>query len=229
MPLQLLPLPLSEFDIYARVGDVAFRPGICSVLYANGMTPEGIRHAAAKAQRYEQKQPGRMHFFKIMDTDLSSDGPFGQVIAVAQWKVFAQRSEEEIKQEEEEENQDEEQYGTNPDIAPGNMLNFLHELHRVLDACRMKHLGNKPYVLLHALCTLPEHERRGAGSLALEWGAAKADELGLPAYLEGSPKGVPLYKKFGFEVVESLPLDARDFGYHEALTHMCMLRQPNKE
>jgi GNAT superfamily N-acetyltransferase len=230
MPLKLLPLPPSEYHIYMRIADEAFRPGVCSIMFANGMSQKGIDYGIAKIKRYEQRHPGREHFFKIVDTDLVPKEPFGQAVGIARWKLFPrQRTDEEIKREEEEEEKDEEEYGSHPDVALGTMADFMHEFHRQMDEGRRKHLGNRPYLLLHVLCTRPEHERRGVGSVALAWGAAKADELGLPAYLEGSPKGIPLYKKWGFEIVETMPLDARDYGYHEPLTHMCMLRQPKRQ
>ena len=84
-------------------------------------------------------------------------------------------------------------------------------------------------MLLHVLATRPEHERRGIGAISLKWGTEKADELGLPLYLDGSPKGVSLYRKWGFEEVDVLPFDATRHGYEEPLTHLCMLRMPKKK
>lgn len=49
------------------------------------------------------------------------------------------------------------------------------------------------------LATRPEHERRGAGSMLVQWGCDIADENGVPAYIDASKAGAPLYKKFGFE------------------------------
>lgn len=49
------------------------------------------------------------------------------------------------------------------------------------------------------LATRPEHKRRGAGSMLVQWGCDIADKDGVPAYIDASKAGAPLYKKFGFE------------------------------
>jgi len=54
------------------------------------------------------------------------------------------------------------------------------------------------------LFTHPDHRNRGAGSLLTEWGARKADESGLEAYVEASVMGKSVYEKHGF-VVMSVP------------------------
>lgn len=42
----------------------------------------------------------------------------------------------------------------------------------------------------------------------MEWGVKKADELGLPAYIEASDHGLELYKACGFKVKGDVDLDA---------------------
>lgn len=39
----------------------------------------------------------------------------------------------------------------------------------------------------HILAIVPEYQRKGAGTKLLRWGLDKADEAGVPAYLEASP------------------------------------------
>ncbi|KAI6716764.1 GNAT family acetyltransferase [Diplocarpon mali] len=49
------------------------------------------------------------------------------------------------------------------------------------------------------LCfTHPSFQKMGAGKLLVGWGTRKADELGVPAWVEGSVFGRGLYQKFGF-------------------------------
>jgi GNAT superfamily N-acetyltransferase len=93
---------------------------------------------------------------------------------------------------------------------------------------RKEHLGGRAHALLHILATRPEHHRRGVGAMHLKHGLAQADELSLPAWLEGSPKGRPLYQRYGFEVVADLEFDAAAFGAKDDLQHVLMLR-PAKE
>lgn len=44
----------------------------------------------------------------------------------------------------------------------------------------------------------PDHRRRGAGSLLVEWGTNKADEMGVEAFVESTDIGKPLYDRHGF-------------------------------
>ena len=48
----------------------------------------------------------------------------------------------------------------------------------------------------------PEHQRRGAGRLLVQWGCSRADKAGLPGFLEASDAGRPLYESFGFVAVQ---------------------------
>lgn len=52
-------------------------------------------------------------------------------------------------------------------------------------------------VVLNQVKTLPEHQRRGAGSALLQWGVELADLEGLKICLEATPFGLGMYKKFG--------------------------------
>ena len=93
-----------------------------------------------------------------------------------------------------------------------------------LEKSKNEVMGTKPFVTLHFLVTLPEHQRRGIGAMHLQWGLQKADEMRLPLYLEASPMGKPLYQKMGFEEVCPIPFDARQWGSSVDMAHTCMLR-----
>lgn len=223
MSFKLLPLPTSEWNIYYDVAVAAFRPGIMSIMYPSEPTQQDKDHAVAAMVRSDARHPGRVHLFKVVNTDLPDAEPFHQVVGVANWKIFPhERSDDELKREKEEEEEDSAKHGR----PPGMVMEGIAAFGKLYAEYRKKHLGNRPFVLLHVLAVRPEFHRQGAGAIALQWGLAKADELGLPVWLEGSPAGVALYKKHGFEVMDTLPWDARDYGYHDPLTHLCMLRQP---
>jgi hypothetical protein len=55
----------------------------------------------------------------------------------------------------------------------------------------------------------------------MAWGVGEADRRGLPCFLESSPLGQGLYKKFGFEEVGSFEVD---LGEGEMYTHLVMVR-----
>lgn len=67
-------------------------------------------------------------------------------------------------------------------------------------------MGARPHLAdLNILACKTARHRSGAGSALLRWGTEKADREGKPAYLEASPTGYPLYRRFGFE----------DLGVHD--------------
>lgn len=59
-------------------------------------------------------------------------------------------------------------------------------------------LEGKPHALLLYMSVDPAWQRRGVGMLLMGWGARRTDELGIPAYLEASRFGVPMYKRCGY-------------------------------
>ncbi len=64
-----------------------------------------------------------------------------------------------------------------------------------------KHLPKEPCWYLHYAGCDPDFQGNGFGGAAIRAGLARADEGGLPAYLEtADEKNVALYQSFGFEV-----------------------------
>jgi predicted N-acetyltransferase YhbS len=69
------------------------------------------------------------------------------------------------------------------------------------------------------LNTSPKFQRRGLGSQLVKYGLEKADRDEVMVYLSGSPMGVPVYRKLGFEEVGRLELDLSDFGGEGSHVH----------
>ncbi|THY62235.1 hypothetical protein D6C98_01646 [Aureobasidium pullulans] len=65
-----------------------------------------------------------------------------------------------------------------------------------------KRLFTEPYCQLHICFTDPYYQRRGIGSMMLQWGSDLADQLFLPSWVEASPAGNFLYRKFGYKDIE---------------------------
>jgi GNAT superfamily N-acetyltransferase len=76
------------------------------------------------------------------------------------------------------------------------------------------------------LHTDPAFQGRGAGGMLIEWGTKKADELGLPAYLESSPEGHRVYQRYGFGDLEVLDFDTTKYGGSVIYKEPLMIRQP---
>ena len=81
----------------------------------------------------------------------------------------------------------------------------------------------EPHWYLVVLSVRPEFKRRGLGSRVVEPALERADQAGLPCYLETSdPANVPFYERFGFLVSDdSLAL------VPEGPTHVAMRRPPS--
>ena len=55
---------------------------------------------------------------------------------------------------------------------------------------------------LNIIFTHPDYQRQGVADLMLKWGIAKAAELDIEMWLDAWVFGVPVYKRYGFVVVE---------------------------
>ncbi|KAK7190030.1 hypothetical protein DPSP01_006328 [Paraphaeosphaeria sporulosa] len=87
-------------------------------------------------------------------------------------------------------------------------------------------MGTKPHIYLHMLHTEPKYQRRGAASALLRWGTERADQLGLPVYLESSHEAHILYGRHGFNDAETFECDMRPFGGDKTFTAPLMIRGP---
>jgi predicted acetyltransferase len=71
---------------------------------------------------------------------------------------------------------------------------------------------NQPFVYMAILTVMPEAQRRGVSSALLREGLKEADRRGLPAFIEASPVGLGLYKKFGWKEVVKTTVNLKEFG-----------------
>lgn len=59
---------------------------------------------------------------------------------------------------------------------------------------------------------MPGVQRRGVGSALLREGLKEADRRRLPAFIEASPAGLGLYRKFGWEEKLKTTVNLEDYG-----------------
>lgn len=81
-------------------------------------------------------------------------------------------------------------------------------------------------VVLELLITHPQHQGKGVGKALLDWGVRIADERKARMYLEATPEGYPLYRKYGWRDVEDLVMDFSLYGGEGEARYVVMMREP---
>ena len=220
MPLRLLPLEEHDLAAYHQIAWQGFQEdGLSRLMYPNGFSQTALDSSVDWDRAQWHKRGDKIKLLKVIDTTLAEDDPYNKIVGISEWKIYPKpRTEEEM---EEERRQDAEE-----PMTPGIFVPLVEEFSRIIGRLRKERMGHQAYILLDFLATLPQHRRRGIGAMHLQWGSKKADELGLPLYLESSAMGRPLYERMGFEFVGHIPFDARKWGSSEDLPLICMKRPP---
>jgi len=78
-------------------------------------------------------------------------------------------------------------------------------------------------VVLGLLCVHREAQRQGVGAALVQWGLDRSIEGKLPVYLEASTAGFPLYQKLGFSKIDTMIVEAEDWGGDHDLRYNVML------
>lgn len=87
-------------------------------------------------------------------------------------------------------------------------------------------MGVAEFWHLGTLVTDPEHERKGAGRMLVEWGCRRADAEGRKCSLHATPGAKKLYAACGFEVVSETEVDMRAYGGDAVVVATTMVRMP---
>ncbi|KAA8648889.1 hypothetical protein EYZ11_006053 [Aspergillus tanneri] len=80
-------------------------------------------------------------------------------------------------------------------------------------------------IALDYIATSSEYQRKGVATKLLQWGMDYADENDVRIYLEATPEGYPLYRKYGWRKVEDIVLDFEPFGGKGTATYIVMTRE----
>ncbi|EKG14884.1 hypothetical protein MPH_07924 [Macrophomina phaseolina MS6] len=213
MSLTVSPMEEADFPAMTQLLHKAYysTTGISALLYLTPPSQESLDKTTQVRLRAFREDPS-VHFIKATDPET------GELIACARWDIFKHaRSDEDVERK---------AAITEDDLIPEFNVDVHEALFGPLRRTHKEIMGKRPHASLVTLVTDPDHGRRGAGGLLVQWGLDQADELGLDTYLDASPMGKGLYQKNGFEIVKDIPFDLAKFGGEGVVSHVCMLRRP---
>ncbi|KAI0866738.1 acyl-CoA N-acyltransferase [Xylaria cubensis] len=146
---------------------------------------ESIREAADRLKRWHNEDP-TSSWHKIIDEKT------GRVAGGALWSIYNENPFS---------NHKPPQAPWFPDDSSREYAEqalMTHVTPRTRYACRA-------HVYLFIIFTHPDYRRQGVGQQVMDWGKAKADELGLEFFLDATEAGRPLYEVNGFIPIQENP------------------------
>ena len=195
-----------EAEQYMRIRHAVFRNTINNILYSRGEPSQKTLDRVTEDIRDGVINKGIL-YLKCVDTST------GEMVAGARWR-YVKPKEEGAK----ERTWEEVDAGfTIPEPYDESDPELFKSLYTLFNSNKREILGNRPYYVLDTLATLQAHERRGAGSMLVRWGCARADEVGVEAFLEASPMGAPMYARHGFQPVKEVSIDLKQWGGKELM------------
>ncbi|KAI1809054.1 hypothetical protein GGS20DRAFT_573742 [Poronia punctata] len=183
--------PAADFPAIARSMFESYEEPPQSFFHAffprHGETQEAreaaIAECATRLYSWHTEDP-TSHWQKIIDTDT------GRIAGAALWNIcqenpFAHEHSMEV--------------SWFPDDGSRRFAEQVVEIH----AAPRARVGQRPQVYLFIVFTHPMYRRKGVGQRFMDWGMAKADEMGVEMFLDATPVGKPLYDVNGFVEVEN--------------------------
>lgn len=185
-PLLLLPATVDDIPSLIDVWYKAFSPDK-DLLRLFPDTPE-MRKWMADYHALDFATKPYQYYLKVVDPEATDDKGRVQVLAYAKWDTAMRNV----------------RGARFPPWAAETPSEECTAVFDMLDANRDRVMGEAKHYYLDLLCTDPDFQKRGAGSMLVKWGCDLADKDGVSAYVDASKSGAPLYEKFGF-VDRSLP------------------------
>jgi len=236
----LRPMLPRDCDAQYRVMNDAFWDSLMPVFHPNGHVPEDKVHdREAQLKRLRDTnsvgrymvvidttaQPPEEDVAALSTAERNEAEAEGRMAGFGFWKFYpSDRTDAELDEEAER--------AKSETLPPSANVPAMEVFFGALGRDRRKILGGKAYYLLNILAVDPHYHRRGVGAMHLKWGLDQADEAGIPAFLEASPYGQPLYARWGFEPMyrTSIPEDKMHlFKGQEEHVPMIMYRPAKAE
>ena len=165
-------------------------------------TPEAIQASSQRhlrAWREHMHETGRPVGIKCMHTDPATGQE--RMVACAEWYIYDKpRSPDRM--------QDLNYLLTADWVSEDNgQQQKAKEMFKPVIEARIKWTAGRGHAVLMYVATDKAWRRQGAATACVEWGIKRCGELGIPAYLEASDEGAPVYEKVGFEKMEEIHCD----------------------
>ncbi|CAI7678967.1 unnamed protein product [Penicillium pancosmium] len=184
----LLLLPVTKEDIPSCV-DIWFKAFSTDqdMVRIFPDTP-GLREWTAGYITLDLETKPYQYYVKVVDPSITDDRGQARILAYAKWDTASM-----------------EVRGRRfPPWAAETPADEATSVFDFLNGSRARVMGDLKHYYLDMLCTHPDFQKRGAGSMLVKWGCDLADKDGVSAYVDASKTGAPLYERFGF-VDRSLP------------------------
>ena len=194
-PVKIVPLEATMDDALAfgNCTTAAFKsePLIELAFYSAEQEPRDV--AAAKLLE-EMKKPDEFLFHKAIDAET------GEALGFSKWLLVADPHPR--------------TYPWGKEWPKGANKPLCEAMFQQVEDRREEYFRerNSPYIYCCSLMILPQAQRRGVGSALLRAGLQIGDERKWPAYINASPAGAELYRKFGWEDYTSVTVNLKDFG-----------------
>ena len=199
MPYTILPVAATSTEVeeMMKIVDQAFAPDpLMEVCFNRPGVPKTPKEENV-AKHLEHLADPRFVYHKAVD----SENPNGPMLGIAAWYWVndPQTSTQNIP------------WGDPP---PEVHKECYDATLGILRRWRLKYFRerNQPFVYMAILTVAPAMQRRGVGGALLRAGLKEADRKGLPAFIEASPAGLGLYKKFGWEEMLKTTVNLKDYG-----------------
>ncbi|TVY17420.1 hypothetical protein LARI1_G005969 [Lachnellula arida] len=186
---QLLPAERNDIPRLAQINIAACLPDIAFSLYFP--TRQEFEQGIIDALKLQLGDPTWLHIKAV-------DKATGAIGGWASWNTL---TDEQIRERDA-------KIANGSDFPPGLSGHVARETDKLLG----QHNGKQRYMRCKALFIDPSFQKQGIGKALIEYGNGVADREHLPLFLQATPFGFPLYVKGGFEMVDELDIDLRDWA-----------------
>ncbi|KAI2632572.1 acyl-CoA N-acyltransferase [Hypomontagnella submonticulosa] len=179
MPLVVLPAQVPDIKAINDIYFTAFE----DVPVMRFLFPSGVnRDEYDMATQHTWEHDPSTYPIKCVDTST------GEIIGMATWQLFWKHGEEHSWKK-----------PSGVDWLQGEERETSEKVLMPIFEMRDQLFGRRRHVYLPTTAVHPDHQKRGAGRLLMQWGIDIAEKLELPLYLETSEDVAPFYEKMGCE------------------------------